>query len=78
MTAELFKTQEVSNETSELTNELTESDEEPENLVPATEIKLSFSPTKLTECFVKTSDEKKQSNAFEQKQREADEQFRAA
>ena len=63
-------------ETSELTNELTTEENENEDLVPAVEIKMSFSPTKLNECFVQQND-KKQSGAFELKQQEINEQFGA-
>ena len=45
----------VETESSYLTNELSLQEEE---LVPATEIRMDFSPTKLTQCFVK-QDEKK-------------------
>ena len=54
--AEILDDSRAEPETSELTNELTEDDSEQieqiGNLVPATEIKLSFSPGKLNECFV--------------------------
>ena len=66
--AEEEKVEPVDPETSELTNELTTSDEN-EEMMPATEIKMSFSPTKLNECFVQQA-EKKQSGAFEQKQQQ--------
>ena len=66
--AEEEKLELVEQETSELTNELTTT-EENEDLMPATEIKMSFSPTKLNECFVQQT-EKRQSGAFEQKQQE--------
>ena len=68
-------------ETSELTNELTE--EEVQDLLPATEIKLSFSPKKLQECFTQQVNERqaeRQTNiqTFEERQREADDQFKAS
>ena len=69
--------QEVSNITSELTNELTDTDNEGE-MTPATEIKLSFSPGKLTQCFAQQHREYRAEvnqniQTFEQKQREIDE-----
>ena len=65
-------------ETSELTNELTE---EEEDMVPATEIRMSFSPSKLTkmaEYVNKQNEHKKQSSTFEMKQMEMSEQFKQA
>lgn len=53
----------MSSHDSYLTRELSLQGDE---LVPATEIKMQFSPTKLEACFVK-QDEKKQSGAFELK-----------
>ena len=56
-------------ETSELTNELTDEEEEVE--MPATEIRMSFSPSKLSkmaEYVNQQNEHKKQSGTFELKQ----------